>query len=68
LLARSQLAILSRKGRGEALLENVGTRRALAEEVRIKAACHNFGAPAANKERKKILVGSERWRRAAEFL
>jgi hypothetical protein len=48
--------------------KNVRFFRALAEKQRIKAACHNFSARAANKERRKIRIGSEAWLRSPEFL
>jgi hypothetical protein len=48
--------------------ENLRTLRTLAEKVRIKAACHNFRAQAANKARKKILIRSEAWLQPTEFL
>jgi hypothetical protein len=48
--------------------ENLRTLRALAEKRRESSRCHNFGAWAPNKARKKFPVGSGRWLRSAEFL
>jgi hypothetical protein len=48
--------------------KNVRTLRILAEKVRIKAACHNFGTCEPNKARKKYIVESRRWLPPAECL
>ncbi len=48
--------------------ENVCALRTLAQNCESWRQCHNFRAGESNKQRKKTLIRSKRWRRPADFL